>query len=99
ELVARAVHNESHRRQHPFIRVNCAAIPASLVESEFFGHERGAFTGATARREGRFALVDKGTLFLDEIGELPMELQPKLLRALQEGEFEMVGGTRTHKVN
>jgi len=79
--------------------VNCAAIPGTLVESEFFGHERGAFTGATTRREGRFALADSGTIFLDEVGELPFDLQAKLLRVLQEGEFEPLGGTRTRKVN
>jgi transcriptional regulator with GAF, ATPase, and Fis domain len=81
------------------VRVNCAAIPGTLMESEFFGHERGAFTGATARREGRFALADGGTIFLDEVGELALDLQAKLLRVLQEGEFEMLGGTRTRKVD
>lgn len=99
ELFARAIHKRSQRRQGPMIKVNCAAIPASLIESEFFGHERGAFTGATQRRDGRFALADGGTIFLDEIGELPLELQGKLLRILQEGEFELVGGTRTHRVD
>jgi len=99
ELVARAVHRASRRAAGPLIKVNCAAIPSQLMESEFFGHEKGAFTGATARREGRFALANGGTIFLDEIGELPLELQPKLLRVLQEGEFEPVGGTRTRKVD
>jgi len=99
ELFARAIHDRSARRERPFIKVNCAAIPATLIESEFFGHERGAFTGATERREGRFALADRGTIFLDEIGELPVELQGKLLRVLQEGEFEPVGGARTRKVD
>lgn len=99
ELVARAIHETSPRREQALVRVNCAAIPESLIESEFFGHEKGAFTGATARREGRFAQADGGTLFLDEIGELPLDLQAKLLRVLQEGEFEPVGGTRTVKVN
>jgi PAS domain S-box-containing protein len=99
ELVARALHRASRRAQGPLIKVNCAAIPATLMESEFFGHEKGAFTGATARREGRFALADGGTIFLDEIGELPLELQGKLLRVLQEGEFEPVGGAQTRKVN
>ena len=99
ELVARAIHEGSSRRGKPMIRVNCGAIPAALIESEFFGHEKGAFTGATDRREGRFALADGGTLFLDEIGELPLDLQVKLLRVLQEGEFEPVGGSRTRKVD
>ena len=99
ELFARAIHDRSARRDRPLVKVNCAAIPATLIESEFFGHERGAFTGATQRREGRFALADGGTIFLDEIGELPLELQGKLLRVLQEGEFEPVGGSRTRKVD
>jgi transcriptional regulator with GAF, ATPase, and Fis domain len=99
ELFARAIHDRSARRGRPLVKVNCAAIPATLMESEFFGHERGAFTGATQRREGRFALADGGTIFLDEIGDLPLELQGKLLRVLQEGEFEPVGGSRTRKVN
>ncbi|HEX6764193.1 MAG TPA: sigma 54-interacting transcriptional regulator, partial [Polyangiaceae bacterium] len=99
ELFARAVHAESARRDKPLVKVNCAAIPASLIESEFFGHERGAFTGATVKREGRFALADGGTIFLDEIGELPVELQGKLLRVLQEGEFESVGSSKTRKVD
>jgi PAS domain S-box-containing protein len=99
ELIARAIHDASGRRGRPLVKVNCAAIPATLVESEFFGHERGAFTGATQRREGRFALADGGTIFLDEVGELPPDLQAKLLRVLQEGEFEPVGSSRTRKVN
>jgi PAS domain S-box-containing protein len=99
ELFARAIQSASSRRDKPFIKVNCAAMPASLIESELFGHERGAFTGASARREGRFALADGGTLFLDEIGELPVELQPKLLRVLQEGEFEPLGSGKTRKVD
>jgi transcriptional regulator with GAF, ATPase, and Fis domain len=99
ELFAQAIHDRSARREGPLVKVNCAAIPATLIESEFFGHERGAFTGATQRREGRFALADRGTMFLDEIGELPLELQGKLLRVLQEGEFEPVGGARTRKVD
>jgi PAS domain S-box-containing protein len=99
ELVARSIHQSSARSEKPLVLVNCAAIPANLIESEFFGHERGAFTGAVTRREGRFALASGGTIFLDEIGELPLELQPKLLRVLQEGEFEPLGSSRTVKVN
>ncbi len=99
ELVARALHDSSSRRLRPFIKVNCAAIPRELIESEFFGHERGAFTGAVASKPGRFELASGGTLFLDEIGAIPLETQVKLLRALQEGEFERVGGVRTLKVD
>jgi PAS domain S-box-containing protein len=99
ELFARAIHGGSRRRAEPMITVNCAAIPAQLIESEFFGHEKGAFTGATSKREGRFALADRGTIFLDEIGELPLDLQAKLLRVLQEGTFEPVGSGRTQKVD
>jgi transcriptional regulator with GAF, ATPase, and Fis domain len=99
ELIARAIHAASRRREQPFVRVNCAAVPAHLMESEFFGHEKGAFTGATQKREGRFALADRGTIFLDEIGELPLDLQAKLLRVLQEGEFESVGSSRTRRVD
>jgi len=99
ELVARSIHEESARKDRPLVRVNCAAIPGTLMESEFFGHERGAFTGATTKREGRFALADGGTIFLDEVGELPLDLQAKLLRVLQEGEFEPLGSTRTRQVN
>jgi PAS domain S-box-containing protein len=99
ELIARSIHRAGARKDKPLIRVNCAAIPGALMESEFFGHERGAFTGATSRREGRFALADGGTIFLDEVGELPLDLQSKLLRVLQEGEFEPVGSARTRKVN
>ncbi len=98
EVMAHAIHANSRRRDHPFIKVNCAAIPATLIESEFFGHEQGAFTGATKKREGRFSLADSGTIFLDEIGELPLDLQGKLLRVLQEGEFEPVGSSHTKKV-
>ena len=99
ELVARAIHVSSRRKDKPLVKVNCAAIPAGLIESELFGHERGAFTGAHARKIGRFELAHGGTLFLDEIGELPLDLQPKLLRVLQEGEFERVGGTRTFTID
>jgi len=93
ELVARALHNLSPRRGKALIKVNCAALPAGLIESELFGHEKGAFTGAIARKIGRFELAHGGTLFLDEIGDLPLELQPKLLRVLQEGEFERIGAS------
>jgi formate hydrogenlyase transcriptional activator len=99
ELIARAVHNISNRRNKPLVKVNCAALPVNLIESELFGHERGAFTGAMERKIGRFELADGGTIFLDEIGELPVELQAKLLRVLQEGEFERLGSPKTMKVN
>ena len=99
ELVARAIHDLSARRERTFVKLNCAAIPTGLLESELFGHERGAFTGAIAQKVGRFELAHQGTLFLDEIGDIPLELQPKLLRALQEHEFERLGGTRTIKVD
>ena len=99
ELIARAIHNLSSRRGHPYVRVNCAAIPSGLLESELFGHEKGAFTGAVIQRKGRFELADGGSLFLDEIGDISLELQPKLLRAVQEQEFERLGSTRTLKVN
>src|ERR1700688_2705355 len=99
ELIARAVHNVSSRCGRPFIKLNCAAIPYTLLESELFGHERGAFTGAIAQKLGRFEMADKGTLFLDEVGDIPLALQPKLLRVLQEQEFERLGGTRTHQVD
>jgi DNA-binding NtrC family response regulator len=99
ELVARAIHDRSSRSKRPFIKVNCAAIPATLLESELFGHEKGSFTGAFAQKLGRFELAHEGTLFLDEIGEIPLELQPKLLRALQDQEFERLGGNRTIRVD
>src|SRR5215470_972242 len=95
ELIARAVHNLSPRRTQSFVKCNCAAIPTGLLESELFGHEKGAFTGAVAQRIGRFELANRGTIFLDEIGEAPLELQPKLLRILQEREFERLGSSRT----
>jgi len=99
ELIARAIHNISSRCGRPFIKLNCAAIPLDLLESELFGHEKGAFTGAIAQKLGRFELADKGTLFLDEVGDIPPSLQPKLLRILQEQEFERLGGSRTHQVD
>jgi formate hydrogenlyase transcriptional activator len=99
ELIARAIHNLSARCGRPFIKLNCAAIPFDLLESELFGHERGAFTGAIAQKIGRFEMADKGTLFLDEVGDIPPGLQPKLLRVLQEQEFERLGSTRTQQVN
>ncbi len=99
ELVARAIHKLSTRSQKPFVKLNCAAIPLGLLESELFGHEKGAFTGAIAQKTGRFELADKGTLFLDEVGDIPLELQAKLLRVLQEQEFERLGSNRTHKVD
>jgi PAS domain S-box-containing protein len=99
EVIVRAIHQSSQRQTKPFIRVNCPAIPDTLIESEFFGHEKGAFTGATQKRDGRFTLADGGTIFLDEIGELPLHLQVKLLRVIQEGEFEPVGSSQTKRVN
>jgi len=99
ELIARVIHNSSPRFRRPFIKLNCAAIPFDLLESELFGHEKGAFTGAIAQKIGRFEMADRGTLFLDEIGDIPLALQPKLLRVLQEQEFERVGSGKTHRVN
>jgi formate hydrogenlyase transcriptional activator len=99
ELIAHAIHNASQRVGRPFIKLNCAAIPLDLLESELFGHEKGAFTGAIAQKIGRFEMADKGTLFLDEVGDIPPALQPKLLRVLQEQEFERLGSGRTHKVD
>ncbi|MFL6314957.1 MAG: sigma-54 interaction domain-containing protein [Terriglobales bacterium] len=99
ELIASAIHNTSSRCGRPFVKVNCAAIPFDLLESELFGHEKGAFTGAIAQKVGRFEMADTGTLFLDEIGDLPLALQPKLLRVLQEQEFERLGSGRTHRIN
>src|SRR6186713_2730427 len=99
ELFARAVHSRSGRRGHPFVRVNCAALPPTLIESELFGHERGAFTGAVSMRQGRFELADGGTIFLDEIGDLTPDVQVKFLRVLQEGEFERVGSSQTRRVD
>jgi formate hydrogenlyase transcriptional activator len=99
ELIAHAIHNISSRCGRAFVRLNCAAIPLDLLESELFGHEKGAFTGAIAHKIGRFELADKGTLFLDEVGDIPLSLQPKLLRVLQEQEFERLGSGRTHKVD
>jgi formate hydrogenlyase transcriptional activator len=99
ELIAHAIHNASHRCGRAFIKLNCAAIPLDLLESELFGHEKGAFTGAIAQKIGRFEMADKGTLFLDEVGDIPSGLQPKLLRVLQEQEFERLGSGRTHKVD
>ena len=99
ELIARAIHNVSSRRQRPYVRMNCAAIPSGLLESELFGHEKGAFTGALMQRKGRFESADGGSLFLDEIGDISLELQPKLLRAIQEQEFERLGSSKTIRVN
>jgi formate hydrogenlyase transcriptional activator len=99
ELIARAVHDRSSRRHQNFVKVNCAAIPSGLLESELFGHEKGAFTGAIMRKAGRFEVADKGTIFLDEVGDIPLDLQPKLLRVLQEHEFERLGSTRTQQVD
>jgi len=99
EVIARAIHEASPRRRNRFVAVNCAAIPGTLLESELFGHEKGAFTGAVGQKKGRFELAHRGTIFLDEVGELPLETQSKLLRILQEQEFERVGGSQTHKVD
>jgi formate hydrogenlyase transcriptional activator len=99
ELIARAIHERSRRKDRTFVKLNCAAIPTGLLESELFGHERGAFTGAIAQKVGRLELADQGSLFLDEVGDIPIEIQPKLLRALQEREFERLGSNRTKKVD
>src|SRR5207247_4688801 len=99
ELIARALHNLSPRRDRTFVKINCAAIPTGLLESELFGHEKGAFTGAITQKVGRFELAHQGTLFLDEVGDIPAELQPKLLRVLQEQQFERLGSPRTIQVN
>ena len=99
ELIARAIHKASRRKDQSFVKLNCAAIPSGLLESEFFGHERGAFTGAITQKVGRLELADQGSLFLDEIGDIPLELQPKFLRVLQEREFERLGSTRTRRVD
>ena len=99
ELIARAIHNLSYRRERTLVKLNCAAIPTGLLESELFGHEKGAFTGAIAQKIGRVELAHKGTLFLDEVGDISLELQPKLLRVLQEQEFERLGATRTIRVD
>src|SRR5881296_2506413 len=99
ELIAHAIHNASQRCGRAFIKLNCAAIPLDLLESELFGHEKGAFTGAIAQKIGRFEMADKGTLFLDEVGDIPSALQPKLLRVLQEQEFERLGSGKTHRIN
>src|SRR6201989_2890085 len=99
ELIAHAIHNASQRVGRAFIKLNCAAIPLDLLESELFGHEKGAFTGAIAQKIGRFEMADKGTLFLDEVGDMPLALQPKLLRVLQEQEFDSLGSGRTHREN
>ena len=99
ELIARAIHDRSHRKERTFVKLNCAAIPTGLLESELFGHERGAFTGAIAQKIGRLELADQGSLFLDEVGDIPIEIQPKLLRALQEREFERLGSNRTKQVD
>ena len=99
ELIARAIHDRSRRKDRTLVKLNCAAIPTGLLESELFGHEKGAFTGAINQKIGRLELADQGTLFLDEVGDIPVEIQPKLLRALQEREFERLGSTRTRKVN
>ena len=99
ELIARAIHDHSRRENRTFVKLNCAAIPTGLFESELFGHEKGAFTGAIAQKIGRLELADQGTMFLDEVGDVPLEIQPKLLRALQEREFERLGSTRTKRVD